>query len=218
MADMGSVPVARLQAGPSWHAVSPLIESLLPFLDALHEPVVCTDLVGEVRHTNPAFDAAWHLPRGQRLAATSLDADTVAVDVADRGGEARSVHLRLTLVRDELGNPHALVGRAQPTNGQVLDELRRAAAVIASALPHLADPAPAVELDPELAGRLETLSAREREILDLLLEGNRVATAAQALFLSENTVRNYLKRIYRKLGVHSLGELRERLGTTHLRH
>ncbi len=53
------------------------------------------------------------------------------------------------------------------------------------------------------------LSLREREILHLVLNGNRVSTIAAGLFLSENTVRNHLKRIYRKIGVNSLGELRE---------
>jgi DNA-binding CsgD family transcriptional regulator len=53
------------------------------------------------------------------------------------------------------------------------------------------------------------LSRREQEVLHFVLDGKRVGTIASALFLSENTVRNHLKRIYRKLGVGSLGELRE---------
>jgi DNA-binding CsgD family transcriptional regulator len=63
----------------------------------------------------------------------------------------------------------------------------------------------------EIAGNvsLEQLSQREVQILTELVAGKRVGTIAASLFLSENTVRNYLKRIYRKLGVHSLSELRE---------
>jgi DNA-binding CsgD family transcriptional regulator len=53
------------------------------------------------------------------------------------------------------------------------------------------------------------LSRREQEILHFVLDGKRVGTIAATLFLSENTVRNHLKRIYKKLGVRSLGELRE---------
>jgi DNA-binding NarL/FixJ family response regulator len=53
------------------------------------------------------------------------------------------------------------------------------------------------------------LSRREQEVLHFVLDGKRVGTIAATLFLSENTVRNHLKRIYRKLGVGSLGELRE---------
>ncbi len=62
--------------------------------------------------------------------------------------------------------------------------------------------------------RLADLSEREREVLAHLLEGQRIATIAQHLFLSEHTVRNHLKAIYRKLGLHSLAELRERLTPT----
>jgi len=57
---------------------------------------------------------------------------------------------------------------------------------------------------------LAELSPREAEILSHMLAGQRVSTTARELYLSEHTVRNHLKRIYRKLGVHSLGELRER--------
>ncbi len=53
------------------------------------------------------------------------------------------------------------------------------------------------------------LSRREQEVLHSVLDGNRIGTIAATLFLSENTVRNHLKRIYKKLGVRSLGELRE---------
>lgn len=62
--------------------------------------------------------------------------------------------------------------------------------------------------------QLGDLSEREREVLAHLVEGQRIATIAQQLYLSEHTVRNHLKAIYRKLGFHSLAELRERLTPT----
>lgn len=65
------------------------------------------------------------------------------------------------------------------------------------------------DLDPKTPSRLDLLSERERDILRGLLEGKRTATMARELFLSEHTIRNHLKHIYRKVGVHSLGELRE---------
>ena len=55
----------------------------------------------------------------------------------------------------------------------------------------------------------ETLSLREQEILGLVVEGKRVSTMAERLFLSEHTIRNHLKHVYRKMGVHSASELRE---------
>lgn len=43
--------------------------------------------------------------------------------------------------------------------------------------------------------------------LDLLSRGNRVPQIAKALFLSSHTVRNHIKAMFRKAGVHSQGEL-----------
>lgn len=54
---------------------------------------------------------------------------------------------------------------------------------------------------------LERLSRRERQVLDLLLEGHRVVSIAEQLCVSEHTVRNHLKSIFKKLGVHSQAEL-----------
>jgi DNA-binding CsgD family transcriptional regulator len=55
----------------------------------------------------------------------------------------------------------------------------------------------------------ESLSKREQEVLAYLVEGERVATVAKALFLSPHTVRNHLRSIFAKLGVHSQPELLE---------
>ncbi len=66
----------------------------------------------------------------------------------------------------------------------------------------------AEQAEPRVS-RIATMSERERTILRGLIDGKRTATMARELFLSEHTVRNHLKRIYRKVGVHSLGELRE---------
>lgn len=53
---------------------------------------------------------------------------------------------------------------------------------------------------------LETLSAREREILERLGEGAAYKEIADALRLSIDTVRMHIRGIYRKLHVHSRGE------------
>lgn len=50
---------------------------------------------------------------------------------------------------------------------------------------------------------LQALSAREKEILVLLVQSLRVPAIAEQLSISESTVRNHLKAIYRKLGVSS---------------
>ena len=49
--------------------------------------------------------------------------------------------------------------------------------------------------------QLDTLSAREREVLGLISEGKSDAEMASLLGLSENTVRNHIAALYRKIGV-----------------
>ena len=59
----------------------------------------------------------------------------------------------------------------------------------------------------ELAG----LSVREREVLALLVAGDRVPSIAQSLHISPHTVRNHLKSVFRKLDVGSQSELIQRI-------
>ena len=51
------------------------------------------------------------------------------------------------------------------------------------------------------------ISRREMDVLVLALTGRNAAAIAEALFLSESTVRTHLKHIYRKLDIHSKEEL-----------
>jgi DNA-binding CsgD family transcriptional regulator len=59
--------------------------------------------------------------------------------------------------------------------------------------------------------RAAELSTRQQEILGRLLQGERVSSISNALFLSPSTVRNHLAKIFAKLGVHSQSELIELL-------
>jgi DNA-binding NarL/FixJ family response regulator len=54
---------------------------------------------------------------------------------------------------------------------------------------------------------LEKLSAREREILQLVVEGNSSADIAGMLLLSQKTVETYRSRLMRKLGIHDIPSL-----------
>jgi len=47
---------------------------------------------------------------------------------------------------------------------------------------------------------IEKMSVREKEILSLIAKGYNNRTIADALFLSEPTIRNYISRIYAKIG------------------
>ena len=58
---------------------------------------------------------------------------------------------------------------------------------------------------------VDTLTRREKDVLQLLIDGRRVSSIARALYLSPQTVRNHLKAIFRKLGAHSQAELLDSL-------
>lgn len=54
------------------------------------------------------------------------------------------------------------------------------------------------------------LTAREKEILQLLMKGNSYKEIAGKLFISVETLNSHIKNIYRKLKVHSRSELASR--------
>ncbi len=56
---------------------------------------------------------------------------------------------------------------------------------------------------PTPGSRPEQLTAREREILELVAEGRRNAEVARLLWISQHTVRKHLENAYTKLGVHT---------------
>lgn len=58
---------------------------------------------------------------------------------------------------------------------------------------------------------LSLLSTREWEVLRGLVSHQRVPTIARRLHISQSTVRNHLKSIFAKVGVHSQEELLEKL-------
>jgi PAS domain S-box-containing protein len=115
----------------------------------------------------------------------------------------------------------AVVELSAPMNRHLADESPAPSQNVDPYTPAAHTPAhQALQLDGEpatserrscTAGTRPLLSARERQIMQLVLQGKRVSTIAESLYLSENTVRNHLKRVYRKLGVSSIGELRERV-------
>ncbi len=58
--------------------------------------------------------------------------------------------------------------------------------------------------DSRATNPLETLTHRERQILQLIAEGKSSAQAASSLFLSRKTVDTYRSRLMQKLGIHDL--------------
>jgi len=63
---------------------------------------------------------------------------------------------------------------------------------------------PGIRKAPEATGgALEDLSAREKQLLELLGRGFTYKLASQEMSVSVNTIRCYVRRIYQKLGVNS---------------
>lgn len=60
------------------------------------------------------------------------------------------------------------------------------------------------------------LTSRETEVMELVARGNSVATIADKLVISENTVRTHSKHIYVKLDIHKRQELLDLLEDTEL--
>jgi DNA-binding NarL/FixJ family response regulator len=89
---------------------------------------------------------------------------------------------------------YGFVSKGAPTA-----ELVRAVEIVANGEryldPRLTATVPAAPFD----ARVPTLSAREREILRLLSEGNSNADVGEALHISPDTVRTYLSRAMKKL-------------------
>ena len=56
---------------------------------------------------------------------------------------------------------------------------------------------------PERRGALRSLTSRELDVLELLVEGISTRGIAERLFVSVNTARNHVQRVLAKLGVHS---------------
>ena len=89
----------------------------------------------------------------------------------------------------------------------------RAAEDLVSAVRAVRSGAPALDPDavnrlvvsppPERRGALRSLTSRELDVLELLVEGISTRGIAERLFVSVNTARNHVQRVLAKLGVHS---------------
>jgi PAS domain S-box-containing protein len=97
------------------------------------------------------------------------------------------------------------VGRAQGLRG-TLNQIALDLQTIALMSEITSSPGLAVD-----AEELAELSPREREVLALIMVGDRVPAIAKSLHISPHTVRNHLKSMFRKLGVGSQAELIERI-------
>jgi DNA-binding CsgD family transcriptional regulator len=136
----------------------------------------------------------------EQLAATLRGTDT-----------ALGVHCRLQVHEVTInGEPVTLclIRPQEPTHdAQALDAIAAVEAAMADAswftraiIEKLKALRPAKQAAPRLSD-LEILSDREREVLGLICEGHSDAQMGTILNLSQNTIRNHIASLYRKIGV-----------------
>ncbi len=117
------------------------------------------------------------------------------------------------------GNPTLTSALAAINQGRVLRILLKpcSSQEVGAAIWEALESSPRVSQRPSMALRhlspdeLEALTMREREVLEQFFEGKRTGQLAEELCISRHTLRNHLKTIFGKLGVHSQVELLNKL-------
>ena len=145
------------------------------------------------------FDSRWaDLRAGRRalvkaLVPVELDGGTSALHVTMVGLDLEGGRVVIGTLRRPTVIAEAATGanRVEEVLGRVLSELLA-----------VAPDAPDGPRPPEAM-----LSARQREVMELLVAGACTSAIASRLSVSPHTVRNHTKAIFRALGVHSQAEL-----------
>jgi DNA-binding CsgD family transcriptional regulator len=185
------------------------IQGLASLLDHVHDNVIALDYSGRCVHANRALRTLLGCSTDESLTSIPLDALLSRGTFEDiryswfgpvHSGEWNGQPLMLLRVDTEVRMAPVALMPPNTSMETLIEMLQQALSTIESP--------PVDQRSPESPP--PNLSLREKQILQLVGEGKRPSTIADLLFLSEHTVRNHLKRLYRKLGVHSAAELRER--------
>lgn len=196
------------------------IERIVALLDAT-PPVMRSTPLGRSLRLQVEADLAWSTGQPRRALAqleelTTMDDQVITGPIPDAGcicaafldetgqhSAALDVLAgRVAELSDRLGSPFR-VRQGLPIGSDLVERLaRRSPSAGVNAVLGLtgmvAPPARGV-----IPGTNETLSAREVEVLDLIAEGRSNTQIAESLFVSINTVKSHVSRIYMKLGVTS---------------
>jgi DNA-binding CsgD family transcriptional regulator len=127
---------------------------------------------------------------------------------ADVGLPLENARVGLTQARAEFLRGHHVA--AERT---LLTAFKRFAALGATAYTQLAERR-AAEWDMRVDGVLDVLTGRERQICVLAGKGLTTAAIASRLSLDVKTIESHRTSAYRKLGLHTLGELKGLLGSS----
>ncbi len=202
-----------------------LITGLVPVWADSSDPWCVVDRLGRIRWSNAALrellGAGKTIQPDLLLRRTSPQARKHLRSVLQRGpcGEALRIPLRmpeqqhaeLEIRAATLGPRHTVLTlrpaqpEAEHPDRTRIKELEGALAAIGTTLATLGIGSPVTS-----DGRHELpldLTGRQREVAELLLAGMREAEIADALYISQHTVRNHKKAAFRRLDVHSMTEL-----------
>lgn len=213
--------------------------AVIGMADIVSDPVVIVGPDGAVAHVNRAGEALLGRSRAALAgspvaAALGLDDGTPVVPMllaALTEGDTPDRSVRMEIV-DGAGTPSRVDVRAVGVDGVVVISLvplvsdpsaadrDRRIAELEGVIRNIGLELQAVRVGGRsdsdgpgviAADDLRNLSRREREVLDVFLQGLGVAKSAALLHVSEHTIRSHLKAIYRKLGVRSQAELMLRM-------
>jgi DNA-binding CsgD family transcriptional regulator len=212
--------------------------SLRTIFDDLAEGVLVLDSSGQRVYSNPALndlvggnaclplrtpEPPPYIPVDQKLRYVQALQGTSSLLTLDGSG-ATSTWLELSVPKNErvrarvtisvFGSAHGvrfavwLLNPELPLYGRMSTD---GYPTLAASAPPLGPGATDVPQSWVTVSAIGSLTRREKEVLQLLLEGQRVVSIARRLYLSPQTVRNHLKSIFHKLGAHSQAELLDRL-------
>lgn len=126
-------------------------------------------------------------PQTKIVMVTMVEDDTAMFAAMEAG--ARGYVLKGSDVSEMLGVIRAVAAGQLMFGGLVADRM----------LARLS--APRAQRQPSTDGAFATLTAREREVLDLLARGLKNAEIGEHLFISPTTVRNHITNLFSKLDV-----------------
>jgi len=135
----------------------------------------------------------------------ALNGADAAFEIAHRIPQSRvivvSMHIKSEYVRRALkAGAVGYVAKCAAAN-EVVDAIRAVQAGQRYFSPLVADAVIDSGSDGERGDLMDGLSAREREVLQLIAEGNTGAQIAERLALSQKTVETYRARLVEKLGI-----------------
>jgi PAS domain S-box-containing protein len=218
------VPVVdEVVASPSWHAGPDVDRARVTLDDRWRLAHISTDagallgrplaeLLGssiiELSHPDDVATLLFGFARATTEASTR-----VRVRMRHHDGSWRWVEAAVTVLDGDGTSPFAVVVVA----GADVDALSAdgAASELAGDLRRIADTIEAAGVLRSLTQTADALgisattglSPRQWEVISRLVRGERVATIAAEMYLSQSTVRNHLSAIFHKVGVHSQNEL-----------